>query len=368
MEPDLSVYYCALSKVFAYRCAAGRRLLEHFGGPAAVFAARRKELLSVLPGAAAYVDHLLDPGLLAWAEREAAWARQAGIRLLGLGAPGYPRRLAACDDAPILLYCKGTADLDAPRSLAVVGTRKCSWNGRNACRKLIGALAALDPKPTIVSGLALGIDGCAHGAALESGLPTVAVLPCGLDEIYPRQHGELAGRIAENGALVSDFARGTAPVAFTFLRRNRIIAALADATLLAESYRKGGGLITMSLAASYNRDCFTVPGRLSDASFEGCNRLIAKQEAVLVADEDTIPDTLGWPLPALRQTPKSPYRPEDSPQRKQILQLLQEHAPLTPEDLSVRMGIPAREATVLLLSLEMEGRIVADGNNFFLSL
>ena len=213
MEPDLSVYYCALSKVFAYRCAAGRRLLEHFGGPAAVFAARRKELLSVLPGAAAYVDHLLDPGLLAWAEREAAWARQAGIRLLGLGAPGYPRRLAACDDAPILLYCKGTADLDAPRSLAVVGTRKCSWNGRNACRKLIGALAALDPKPTIVSGLALGIDGCAHGAALESGLPTVAVLPCGLDEIYPRQHGELAGRIAENGALVSDFARGTAPVA-----------------------------------------------------------------------------------------------------------------------------------------------------------
>ena len=229
-------------------------------------------------------------------------------------------------------------------------------------------LAALDPKPTIVSGLALGIDGCAHGAALESGLPTVAVLPCGLDEIYPRQHGELAGRIAENGALVSDFARGTAPVAFTFLRRNRIIAALADATLLAESYRKGGGLITMSLAASYNRDCFAVPGRLSDASFEGCNRLIAKQEAVLVADEDTIPDTLGWPLPALRQTPKSPYRPEDSPQRKQILQLLQEHAPLTPEDLSVRMGIPAREATVLLLSLEMEGRIVADGNNFFLSL
>lgn len=368
MDPDYSVYYCALSKVFAYKCAAGRRLLDHFGDPAAVFTASRAELLDVLPGGAVYIDHLLDSGLLAWAEQEVAWARAAGIRLLGLGAPGYPRRLAACDDAPLLLYCKGPADLDAPRALAVVGTRKCSWHGREACRRLVAALATLSEKPAIVSGLALGIDGCAHGTALENGLPTVAVLPCGLDEIYPRQHIDLAARIAECGALVSDFARGTAPVAFTFLRRNRIIAGLADATLLAESYRRGGGLITMSLAASYNRETFAVPGRLSDASFEGCNRLIAKQEAVLVADERTIPATMEWSGP-VRSGGRAPlFRHDDPPRYRTALRLLREHAPLTPDDLSERMGIPVRDATVLLLELEMEGRTVADGNNFFLSL
>lgn len=368
MDPDFSVYYCALSKVFAYKCTAGRRLLEHFGEPAAVFSARRAELLGVLPGGAAYIDQLLDAGLLAWAEQEVAWARASGIRLLGLGASDYPRRLAACEDAPLMLYCKGPADLDASRTLAVVGTRKCSWHGREACRRLVGALASLDEKPTIVSGLALGIDGCAHGAALENGLPTVAVLPCGLDEVYPRQHGGLAERIAEHGALVSDFARGTAPVAFTFLRRNRIIAGLADATLLAESYRKGGGLITMSLAASYNRETFAVPGRLSDASFEGCNRLIANQEAVLVADERTIPSTMEWGAP-LRIGGRAPlFRPGDPPQYRTAIRLIREHAPLTPDELSARMDIPVRDAAVLLLELEMEGRIVAEGTKFFLSL
>lgn len=368
MEPELSVYYCALSKVFAYKCAAGRRLLEHFGGPDAVFAARREELLAVLPGGAAYIDQLSDSGLMAWAEREAAWAATAGIRLLGLGTAGYPRRLSACDDAPLLLYCKGPADLDAPRSLAVVGTRKCSWHGREACRRLVGALSGLDEKPLIVSGLALGIDGCAHRAALENGLPTVAVLPCGLDEIYPRQHAELSGKISECGALLSDFARGTAPVAFTFLRRNRIIAALSDAVLLAESYRRGGGLITMSLAASYGRDTFAVSGRLSDPSFEGCNRLIERQEAVLVADENTIPRTMGWEQRVRAPVRKRLFRPDDPPPHRAVLQLLQEYAPLSADEVSVRLGIEAGEAMVLLLGLELDGRIVADGSKFLLSL
>ena len=368
MESELAVYACALSKVFAYKCAAGRRLMDTFGGAAGIFNARREQLAAVLRGGETYVSQLTDPALLEWARKEVTWAGSHGIRLLAPGRPGYPRRLAECDDAPLLLYCSGTADLNAERVLAVVGTRKATWHGREACRSLLGALRDLDPKPLIVSGLALGIDGCAHGAALENDLETASVLPCGPDEIYPRQHRELARNLLEQGALVTDFPRETAPAAFTFLRRNRIIAGLADATLVVESYRKGGSLITASLASSYNRDVFAVPGRLSDASCEGCNRLIAAQEAVLVPDEEALPLALGW-LKARREKRRQPLVcPGDPPLRRELLRLLDARAPATVEELVFWTGLPAQEISVALLELELAGRVVADGAKFYVSL
>ena len=188
------------------------------------------------------------------------------------------------------------------------------------------------------------------------------------DAAFRREFEERAEGIAAHGALVSDFARGTAPVAFTFLRRNRIIAGLADATLLAESYRRGGGLITMQLASSYNRDTFAIPGRLSDASFEGNNRLIAKQEAVLVADEETIPVTLGWAEALCRQHRSPLLRPGDTPQQRAALQLLQQRGPLSVDAVAALMSIGVDAASVLLLELEMAGRVGGDGNNFFVSL
>lgn len=368
MDSDLRVYHCALNKVFAYKCAVGRQLMEALGGAAGVFAARRDELAALLHHADAYISQLTDPSLLEWARREVEWAGSYGIRLLCLGLPGYPRRLADCPDAPLLLYCKGSADLDASRILAVVGTRKASWAGREACRRIVERLFDLEEKPVIVSGLALGIDGCAHAAALSAGLPTVGVLPCGLDEIYPRQHRELARSMLEGGALVTDFARATAPAAFTFLRRNRIIAALADATLVVESYRKGGSLLTASLAASYNRDVFAVPGRQSDASFEGCNRLIASQEAVLVPDEDALPLALGWLRVRQERRRQTLLRPDDPPLRRELLRILADRAPATMEELSFWTGLPAREISVELLELELAGRVVADGAKFCVSL
>lgn len=368
MDSDDSVYYCALSKVFAYQCAAGRHLLEAFGSPAAVFSASRDELAAVLHHAGSFIDRMLDPALLDWARRETEWASSYGIRLLGLGTPGYPRRLAECDDAPLLLYYKGEADLDAPRTLAVVGTRKATWTGRDTCRTILERLSEMADKPLIVSGLALGIDGCAHAAALEFGLPTVGVLPCGLDEIYPRQHRDLARRMLETGGLITDFARGTPPVAFTFLRRNRIIAGLCDATLLVESYAKGGGLITASLAQSYNREVFAVPGRLKDVSFAGCNALIARQEAVLVADAQTLPLSMGWIPAGGRPARKSLFRPDDPPRRQELLRILRERAPVSMEELFLLTGIPARELSVELLDLELAGRVVSDGSFFSLSL
>ncbi len=368
MDSDLSVYYCALSRVFAYKCAAGRHLLETFGGPAAVFAARREELAAALRHGDDFIDQLLAPALLEWARRECEWARSAGVRMLGIGQPGYPRRLADCGDAPLLLYVRGAADLDATHVLAVVGTRKATWTGRDQCRRIVENLAELEEKPLIVSGLALGIDGCAHEAALAAGLPTVGVLPCGPEAVYPRQHQALADRMLERGALVTDFARGIAPEAYTFLRRNRIIAGLADVVLLVESYRKGGGLITASLAASYNREVYAVPGRPTDASFEGCNRLIAAQEAVLVPDEEALGLALGWRV--LRRASRRPslLRPDDPPLRRELLLILAERSPATMEELVAWTGLPARDISVELLDLELAGRVVADGTKFCVSL
>lgn len=368
MESDRLSYMCALSRVFAYKCSVGRRLLDSFGDVRSLFEAGRDGLSARLSGGREYIDRLLDPQLLEWAQREVEWAAGYGIALLPIGDPRYPRRLAECGDAPLVLYCKGDADLNASRVLAVVGTRKASWYGREGCRRIVERLSDLEIKPLIVSGMALGIDGAAHEAALSSGLQTVGVLPCGLDEIYPRQHRELACRILGEGALVTDFPRRTSPVAFTFLRRNRIIAGMSDAVLLAESYRKGGGLITASLAASYNREVYAVPGRPTDASFEGCNRLIAAQEAVLVPDEEALGLALGWRV--LRRASRRPslLRPDDPPLRRELLLILAERSPATMEELAAWTGLPARDISVELLDLELAGRVVADGTKFCVSL
>ena len=368
MEPDRYVYLCALSKVFAYQCAIGRQLMESFGGPEGVFSTPRRTLATVLHNGGPYLDLLFDPDLLEWAEGEVAWARSCDIRLLGLDDPAYPRRLAACSDAPLLLYCKGNADLNAERALAVVGTRKATWTGRESCRRIVGRLADMNVKPLIVSGMALGIDGCAHATALEVGLPTIGVLPCGLDEIYPRQHRDLAQRALEKGALVTDFPRGTQPVAYTFLRRNRIIAGMADATLLVESFQKGGGLITASLASSYQREVFAVAGRMTDASFTGCNELISRHEATLVPDADALPLAMGWISARQRRAVVPLVRPDDPPERGRVLRCLEARAPLSAEEVAALTKLDPRAVNLLLLELEMEGRVVADGSKFFLTL
>jgi len=362
MEFDELVCLCAIGKVFAYKCAVGRQLMEAFGGPGAVFRAPRTALREALHHADDYVDVLCDPELLEWARTEVEWAKSQGVELLPLGSSRYPFRLAQCDDAPLLLYYKGNADLNAPQILAVVGTRKATWYGRTMCRKIVERLADLPVRPLIVSGLALGIDGTAHLAALEAGLQTVGVLPTGLDDIYPRQHRELAARIVEHGALVTDFARLTTPAALTFIRRNRLIAGMADATLLAESYQKGGGLITVSLAESYGREVFAVPGRLTDPSFAGCHEAIRSNVAQVVTDTDSLPLSMGW-LPRKPGRRTAIVRPGDSALQRTLLALLGDRGSLTTDELAGLTGQDASAVSVALFELEVEGRVAAEFGN-----
>lgn len=361
------VCLCAISKVFAYKCAAGRQLMEAFGGPGAVFKTPRAVLREALHLADDYVDVLCDPELLEWARAEVEWAMGSGVELLPVGSSRYPFRLAQCADAPLLLYYKGNVDLNAPQILAVVGTRKATWYGRTMCRKIVERLAALPVRPLIVSGLALGIDGTAHLAALEAGLETVGVMPTGLDDIYPRQHRELAARIVEHGALVTDFARLTMPAPMTFIRRNRLIAGMADATLLAESFAKGGGLITVSLAESYGREVFAVPGRLTDPSFAGCHEVIRKNVAQIVTDLESLPLAMGW-LQQKSGRKAVAERPGDSALQRTILALLSERGSLTTDDLTRLTGQDASAVSVAVFQLEVDGRVVVEFGNKYARL
>ena len=363
------MYAMALSKVFAYRCIEGRKLVEAAGGPEEPFRMGVDRLSQLLGGKREMAEEILSPATLRWAESELQWCEEYGIRALYIDEKDYPRRLRECCDAPLILYCKGGLNLNPERALAVVGTRKATWSGRTACTRTVTDLAALNPAPVIVSGLAFGIDATAHKAALEAGIPTIAVIPCGLDAIYPTAHRELAVRIVRDGAIVTDFPRRTSPQVTQFVRRNRIIAGMSDATLLAESYIKGGGLITTSLANAYDREVFAFPGRVTDASFAGCNAQIAANQAHLVTGAEEIGSIMGWSEPASGRRKKDPELPfpEDG-ETGRILALLKEESPLDFEQILERTGIPFRTLSALMVNLEINGTVVSlQGRKYALS-
>lgn len=368
MEPDSLIWVCALNKIFVHRCRVGVKLLEYFGSASEVFRQSSDTLGSLLGWKTDVVGRIKDPGITEWARQEVEWACENGVRLIPFGSKAYPYRLAECEDAPLLLYYRGNADLNASRVLSVVGTRRCSLYGRSYCKSIIESLSRIRPAPLIVSGMALGIDGCAHLSALEAGLDTVGVMPCGLDGIYPRQHRDLAGQVAGHGALITDFCRGTSPVAASFVSRNRIIAGLADAVLLVESYAKGGGLITVSLAQSYGREVFAVPGRINDDSFQGCNKSISSNLAQIVTSPDAVGEAMGWNCRSEKGSGPSLFRNDDSQLKRSVLASLKQYSPLGMEELAARCGRSVPEISSILLELELDGRVSSSGGNFLLSL
>lgn len=374
MESDFFVCAIALSKVFAFQCAAGRALIEHFGDPEAVFFAGARKLREALgAGSGEWIDKLLDRQLMDWARDEWQWNNRYGIRPLYYEHPDYPRRLKECPDAPIVLYVKGDACLDAERMLAVVGTRRASYYGRTTCKRIVADLARNPKPPVIVSGLAYGIDAAAHEAALESQIPTIAAIPGSLEQISPPGHRDLAKRILEQGgALATDFARGDGYSPVQFLRRNRLIAGLSDATLLVESYAKGGGLLTTGLANSYGREVFALPGRSTDAGSEGCNRLISANQARLINGAADLELAMNWEPPRRRKVIQRTLDFGDDPLRRAIGLILSERSPIgfsaLLDALRERLNasgtatavIPdAAALSALLVEMEIEGKIAA---------
>lgn len=294
------------------------------------------------------------------AEFEIEYASRHGVKILVNGADGYPRRIAECEDAPLVMFYRGTAELNRAHVICMVGTRRCTAYGQDCVRSFVGRLKELCPDTLIVSGLAYGIDICAHREALDNGMDTVAVLAHGLDYLYPPRHKDTAGRMLTQGGLLTEFFTRTNADKLNFLRRNRIVAGISDATIVVESASHGGGLVTARIAQSYSRDVFAFPGRVGDEYSVGCNNLIRDNKATLISSADDFMNATGWQTDAQkadarRQGIELSLFPELTDDEQRAVNALTSNNDLQLNSLSAALDMPVGTLAAVMFSLEMKG-------------
>ena len=366
---------CALNRVFGYEPNVTHRLIGALGSASALFDLDRRSKEELL---GPYSKHLPELGEQAVesAAQELETLAKRGCRFLCVTDEGYPALLKECEDAPAGLYIRSISDDDTlfgqRPAVAVVGTRDLSLYGREWCRRIVEAMARTKTPPTVVSGFALGTDIVAHSTALEYGLPTIAVLPTGIDDVYPRRHVRWAERLAqtEGCALLTDYPPGTGAIAVNFLRRNRIIAGLSGATLLIESKRRGGGLITADFAFNYNRDVFALPGRVDDVRSEGCNALIRSRIAEAITDPETLMEDLGLGVATrrskafVRDEIHSLYDGMMDPAEVDFIiavaECIKKNRGISPDQIAARMGCDYGRVATATGLLEADGIIETD--------
>lgn len=302
------------------------------------------------------------------AEAELEFCQKHGIQPLPMNDEHYPARLRECDDAPLMLFYRGNADLNQQRVINIVGTRHCTAYGKDVISRFVRDLKSLCPQLLIVSGLAYGVDINAHRAALENGYETVGVLAHGLDQIYPPRHRETAVKMISQGGLLTEFFTQTNADKVNFVRRNRIVAGMSDACILVESAARGGGLITARLSRDYNRDVFAFPGRVGDEYSEGCNNLIRNNGAALITSAQDFVEAMGWityaQLNEARQKGiERQLFPSLSPEEMQIVGALQKQNDQQINMLSVTSNLPVARLTAILFELELKGvvKVLAGG-------
>lgn len=337
-----------------------KKVIAYTGGIEGFFKIKKQELLKV-PGIGKHIIQKLDrDAALREAETELKFIEANDIHVTFYLDENFPQRLLNCPDSPTTLYYKGDINFNASRILSVVGTRKATEYGKENCRKIIKALAAHCEKTIIVSGLAYGIDICAHKAAMKYNLPTIAVVGHGFHLMYPAQHRKYAEEIIDQGGLISEFTSKSLIDPKHFARRNRIIAGMADATLVVESPTKGGSLITADIANSYNRDVLAFPGRVGDVFSQGCNHLIKTNQAHLVESVSDIEYLMGWENDLSKtDAVQAKMFVELSPEEDLIITLLRDEGKLGIDMLSVKLNLPMSRVSSLLLKMEFEGLVRA---------
>lgn len=339
-----------------------RHLIEAFGSAQAVLEAPKDQLLQLGNIGQMILDGIADPMSSKRIEEELAFIEKNHIRPLIYGEEGYPKRLLDCADAPALLFQLGDTPLDETHIVSIVGTRSCTQYGRELVHRFVSELHEAFPNVIIVSGLALGIDVESHQAALNCGARTVGVVAHGLDRIYPSQHRSVAKEMLLNhGSLITEYMTGTEPERGNFLSRNRIIAGLSDAIIVAESKDKGGSLVTASIALDYNRDVFAFPGRVGDTRSEGCNRLIRLNRAGLITCAQDFIEAMSWSTPSAKQKSiqhSIPFEEENlSRNARLITDALRDRGDLLLSQLSEATGLDHSTLYEELLDLEMDGKI-----------
>ena len=353
------IYLLGLTLIKGVGSVTARNLIEYFGSAKAAFT-EKKYVLEQVPGIGEYTAtniRAAESTVLKRAEKELQFIEKNKISLYAITDDHYPVRLRECQDAPVAFYFKGNADLHASHILSIVGTRNATEYGRNLTDTLIKDLTKTFPDILIVSGLAYGIDICAHRCALKCGAPTVGVLAHGLDRIYPSLHRSAAVEMLHKGGLLTDFMSETNPDRENFLQRNRLIAGLSDATIVVESAERGGALVTADIAFSYGRDVYTFPGRVSDKYSKGCNRLVQMSKAGLITSANDLITALCWDTgkKKLEQKDISFDEKPDHP----VLSLLAGQGEFHINELAVLMNLPVHQLSPMLFELELAGHIKA---------
>ncbi|MGF7082913.1 DNA-processing protein DprA [Mucilaginibacter sp. UYCu711] len=335
----------------------GKVLVSHLGSAGAVFDASPNKLLSIPSIAEKRVRELNFDEALKRAAEELKFIEKNNIKVLFYTDANYPKRLKNCIDAPILLYSKGNADLNARKIVSIVGTRNATDYGRQLCADLVAELQQYDV--LVVSGLAHGIDVITHKECIKNNVATVGVFGHGLDRIYPVANRSTADKMLENGGWLTEYPSGTVPGSGNFPERNRIVAGMADATIVIEASIKGGALITAEIANSYNRDVFAFPGRLGDTYSEGCNFLIRNNKAALLTCVADLAYSLGWEKPDDAKPVEQFMLPIDlTGDERTIYNVIQQHnAPLAIDDLTIKTNMPMSQLAMNLLNMEMQGFI-----------
>jgi len=358
MNNDL-LYKIALSMLPGIGGVLARNLVAYTGSVEGVFKASLPALKKIPGIGDFYARRIKEAKVLVRAAKELEFVQKNNIQVHFYTDSGFPRRLKNCADAPVILYSTGNMNLNEQRVVSIVGTRNATEYGKGMVEELVKSFAQHGYKMLIVSGLAYGIDIQAHRSALKHNIPTVGVVAHGLDKLYPALHRNTASKMQECGGIVSDFHSGTKIDPQNFIKRNRIIAGLADATIVVESAEKGGSLITADIAASYNRDVFAFPGRAGDSFSKGCNLLIRNSGANLIQGIEDLEYFMGWEESQPQEAVQTDLFVELDPDEQKIVDLLRKNDSLFIDQISSELRLPVSKISSLLINLEFKNVLVA---------
>lgn len=348
------LHLLALLKVDGVGDIVAKKLLNHFATAENIFKAKANQLESIDGIGRVLIKNLKDKTVFNLAEAELKFIKENNINCLFYQDEKYPDRLKHCIDGPILLFTSGTIDFKNRKVISIVGTREITSYGTEFCKKFIEDLAPLNP--IIVSGFAYGVDIVAHKIAMDLGLQTIGVVAHGLNQVYPKVHKKYVAKMEQNGGFMTEFWSNSNPEKENFVKRNRIVAGISEATIVIESAEKGGSLITANLANDYNRDVFAVPGRTSDKFSQGCNNLIKTQKAHLLTSAADLIYILNWELKQdeTKVIQKQLFVSLENDEQK-IYDYLQKNGKQLLDVIALDCDFPVFRISSILLNMELKG-------------
>lgn len=353
-----TLYQIALTLVPNIGSVQAKNLVEHFGSAEEIFKAKRNTLSSIEGIGDLKANAIKAFASFNIAEEEIKFCDKHHIKIITLKDEAYPQRLLHCYDAPTVLYYRGNANLNAAKVISVIGTRTNTDYGKHFTEKLLQELKELNV--LVISGLAFGIDAIAHKAALQNNLPTVALLAHGLDSIYPHQHKTFAKEMLNNGGLLTEFMQGTKADKHNFPKRNRIVAGMADCTVVIETAAKGGSMITAELAYNYNRELFAVPARVGDTKSAGCLKLIQQNKATLLTDSQQLIDAMLWNNIKIKKPKKQRELFIDlSADERNIIDILNKKDTTYIDEIGIKSGLSSTAVAAAILNLELQNIVAS---------